>query len=569
MSFFTTLAMPQPGISNAEVAVATPEGSVVIIGANGSGKTRLGAWLEFTSSQKSAVRRIGAQKSLGFPENVSPIALQDAISSLDIGIDAQQYIASRDIYSQNPSAHRVGNKWSRHPETALVNDYDKLLTLLVSEQYEVSLGYTLQAKKQSIYSAPPETKLDQVKRIWEQVLPHRELVLKASTVAVKPIAATATAYKASAMSDGERVAFYLIGQCLAAPINSIIVVDEPEIHLHRVIQSRLWDAIERERPDCLLVYLTHDLDFAASRTGATKLWIKGFDGNAWDWQLVPPEQEGLPEEVLLAVLGSRKPILFVEGQRGSLDRVFFSRIYPDWTIMPREGCDQVIEATRAFRGLKHLHGLECYGIVDRDYRSPQQAAELLVKGVHVLDLQEMENLLLIEPVLQQVADLAHTQSMTADTPAEIIRKAKARIFSILSQNIDVLASHKTAWEMETKLHKINRKVTGVAKLEQVRNEAAQFDVAGTYAAFEQQLTQILTNENYAALLRIYNNKGLGEQISLYFGTDSYPGFVKRLISNGKGEAIIAALRAAAPQLPVVATGAPTTVAAATPMPVAS
>src|SRR5688500_17911129 len=38
-----------------------------------------------------------------------------------------------------------------------------------------------------------------------------------------------------------------------------------ELHLHRALQAPLWDEIEAERADCLFVYLTHDLDFAASR----------------------------------------------------------------------------------------------------------------------------------------------------------------------------------------------------------------------------------------------------------------------------------------------------------------
>jgi len=353
------------------------------------------------------------------------------------------------------------------------------------------------------------------------------------------------------MSDGERVTFYLIGQCLAAPANAILVIDEPEIHLHRVVQARLWDAIEQARPDCLFVYLTHDLDFAATRTEAKKLWIKSYDGQSWDWEEVSTNAGDMPEALLLAVLGSRRSILFVEGQRGSLDRLFFSRIYPDWTIIPREGCDQVIETTKSFRALRDLHGLECCGIVDRDYRTPEQQAMLAAKGVYVLEMQEMENLLLIEPVLEIVATIAHANSMTEDVPAEIVRKAKQRIFAILHSQLGLLASRKTAWELETKLHKIDTTARSVAQLEQVRDAAAQFDVASTYAAFEQQLTDIHARQDYAALLRIYNNKGLGAEISRYFGTDSYPNLVKRLISNGQGEAIIAAMRAAAPQLPAV------------------
>ncbi|GAH33976.1 unnamed protein product, partial [marine sediment metagenome] len=83
------------------------------------------------------------------------------------------------------------------------------------------------------------------------------------------------------MSDGERVVFYLIGAVISVPENSIIVIDEPEMHIHKSITKKLWDKIEQERTDCTFIYLTHDIDFASSRQEATKIWAKGFDGTSW------------------------------------------------------------------------------------------------------------------------------------------------------------------------------------------------------------------------------------------------------------------------------------------------
>src|SRR5205823_13391942 len=128
--------------------------------------------------------------------------------------------------------------------------------------------------------------------------------------------------------------------------------------LHKSIQSKLWDAIQAERPDCLFVYLTHDLEFAAGRRGATKIWLKDFDGSRWDWRIVPKE-EGISEEMLLALIGSRKPILFVEGDRGSWDSFLFSRIYPDFTVVPCHNAEGVLHATVSFAARKDLHALEC------------------------------------------------------------------------------------------------------------------------------------------------------------------------------------------------------------------
>lgn len=548
------LQLPPPpdatSIHNPSTVTVGLVSSIVIIGANGSGKTRLGAWLEFSGPQCTSVHRVGAQKLLQFPDSISPVALEDALLGFTAGTDAANMtdIGSRAHYT---SLHnRIDQKWRGDAATGAVDDYKHLLIYLISEQYEVVLNYAQQAEKSNIYAKPITTKLNRVKCIWEKVISHRELIIRASTVSVKPSNTLDTAaYKASQMSDGERVAFYLIGQCLAVPANSIIVVDEPEVHLHRVIQSSLWNAIEQERPDCLFVYLTHDLDFAASRTEAKKIWIKSYNGQVWDWREVPAESEGLPEEVLLAVLGSRRPVLFTEGDRGGAEQAIFFHLYPDWTIMPRGGCEQVIQATQAFRALRQLHGIDSHGIVDCDYRSQEEVASLEIVGVHVLNAQEIENLLMVEPVLQLVASHVHTQGLSSDTSLEIVRKVKEFAFSLLSRDKDLLASRKTAWEMEQHMHKIDRSVVGIAALEKVRADAARFNVAATYTAFAQEIDRILASQDYAALLKIYNNKGLSKQIGRYFGTLSYPELVKRLIGTGRREDIVQALQAVAPVLP--------------------
>ena len=84
-------------------------------------------------------------------------------------------------------------------------------------------------------------------------MPQRELVFEKFDAKAKY---KDELYKAGAMSDGERVCLYLIAQCLITPDNYIIVIDEPEIHLHTSIMKRLWDDIERCSPNKTFVYIT-------------------------------------------------------------------------------------------------------------------------------------------------------------------------------------------------------------------------------------------------------------------------------------------------------------------------
>ena len=46
----------------------TTSNAVIIIGANGSGKSKLGAWIEQQDMEQ--IHRIGAQRNLNFQENI-------------------------------------------------------------------------------------------------------------------------------------------------------------------------------------------------------------------------------------------------------------------------------------------------------------------------------------------------------------------------------------------------------------------------------------------------------------------------------------------------------------------
>ena len=145
--------------------------------------------------------------------------------------------------------------------THLLNDYEKLMVLLHTEEYEESVKFKdMYIPNQT--QNKPITKLDRVQYIWEEVLPHRKLTKRAGQIETFPTENPEKSYNSSEMSDGERVIFYLIGEAVTVPENSILVIDEPEMHLHKSITNILWDKIEQERIDCTFVYLTHAIDFA-------------------------------------------------------------------------------------------------------------------------------------------------------------------------------------------------------------------------------------------------------------------------------------------------------------------
>ena len=504
---------------------------LVVIGANGSGKTRFGAWLDARDNKLH--HRVSAHRSLVFPERVQPTDLEEAERRLLTGHHEKG----------DASYFRQNIRWQHNPAIALLNDFEALVSVMISESFAVSDHYrvAMRADKQDKYVAPPVTRLDQVKYVWEAVLPARELVTTGTRIEARS-RTEGKAYHAKEMSDGERGIFHLIGEALSVPKDGVFIVDEPELHLHRAIQARLWDAIEVARPDCTFVYITHDLGFAASRKDATKIWLREYTDGKWDWDEVP-ETDAFPETMLLEIMGSRQPILFVEGERSSLDYFIYGRLFPNNCIMPCGSCELVIHSTRSFEELGGLHHNACFGLVDHDGRSESDIEMLKGLGVQVLPVAQVENLFLLEPMLRIAAE------KLARDPDEIVSGVQSRAFELLNKNRVRVISNLTRQEMETKLRLVGKGGDGCGALSTAYATAcAAISPETIYNRWETEVARVLAERDYAATLRYYKVKGLAaDAASPLFGV-KYHEQVMRWLRSKDAEPFIAAMRAAVPAI---------------------
>lgn len=503
---------------------------MLFIGANGSGKTRLGAWIESTSPQKDKVHRISAQKSLSMPDNTTPKSIDMAEKELLYG-SAQAEVSNNWAYKQS-------SRWGRKPSTFLLNDYEKLMVYLFSDHTEESAKYLSASKATSEKVDPPVTKLDLVKRVWEKVLPHRELILGGLRIQTCVKGDKEKAYNASEMSDGERVIFYLIGQCLAAPRDGIIIIDEPELHLHKSVQAPLWREIEGLRSDCLFVYMTHDVDFASSLHESKKIWLKSFDGSNWSWEVVN-EVEGLPESLLIEVLGSRKPVVFVEGENGSYDTSLYRSVLSDYLVIPSGSCSQVIQLVKALRASDQLHHLDVFGIIDRDRRTDAEIAALQEHGIFTLEVSEVENLFCVPEIIKVVSQrLARDPDADCKASAEFVLKK-------ISSELETQISMRVANEIKFRLNCFDEKSKGKDALrESLTSLCESIDISSLYAESEALFNRAVTENDYLLALRIYNRKSLARQLSKHLGLahGELAEFVVRLANSEKKLEITNALK---------------------------
>jgi hypothetical protein len=535
MATITSLKLPASKSHPEGQNTVETTGVVVIVGANGAGKTRLGSWIEFRDVYVNQTHRISAQKSLSLPTSIQPISIDKAESELLYG---------HELGGTNPSGFKTGQRWKAHPNTFPLDDFDRLMVYLFSEEIEQNAQYKRAQKESKVRLEPTDTKLDLTKRIFERALPKRELIIGGGKLEARTKATGGASYNAAEMSDGERVIFYLTGQALAAPRDGIIIIDEPELHLHKSIQAKLWDEIEAERPDCLFVYLTHDIEFASSRIGATKVWLKEFDGTSWEWEPIgETETAGLPEEILLEILGSRKPVLFVEGERSSIDHLVFTHLYPEWNVTSCGPCGHVLNATRSFESLKHLHNLSCRGIIDRDIRSQEEITYLRDRNVYVLDFAEVENLFLIEDVLR----IASKELLVPEDHA--VDATKKLVLSELAREKEAVISAAVARKIEGAVRNFDAKAQGETALTNAVDTVwKSIDVKALYADVSKDVEKIISDRDYMAALKIYSNKGLVSRIGSLFKHKDFPDYLRRLLLSDRGDDLTMAMLKHTPQV---------------------
>ncbi len=518
MALKETLYLPKNALGEIEIPVC---GSVVFIGANGSGKSRLGSWIDIESPQKKRVHRVSAQKSLSMPDTTTPVSIELAEKDLRYGYSAAPI--------ESASDYKIGHKWHSRPAVTLQDDFNKLMTYLFSEHTEISSKYLQDSKVSRKKINPPTTKIETVKKIWEMILPHRELIIGGLRVRTKIKNDGDTEYNASEMSDGERVVFYLIGQCLSASENSIIVIDEPELHLQKAIQGPLWNAIENSRPDCIFSYFTHDVEFASTRVNATKIWVKSFDGSKWDWEVIR-SNTNIPEELLLLILGNRKPVLFVEGTNSSYDVVFYRSLLRNYFIIPIGSCIDVINSVKSLRLNDHLHHLKIFGLVDRDRRGDIEIQALEKEGIYTLNVAEVENLFCTEELLRYVS------KKLARDPDTDFRKASKHIKDSLLAELENQVSLKVINEVKFMMNLFNQKSIGLINIQASLSDlVTSISIDKLYKNIHEEFDIAIKSNDYKMILKMYNRKSLSSQICKYFGFNNceLAEYVLRLASGSE------------------------------------
>ena len=463
--------------------ISKVDSTTVIIGANGSGKSSLINELRKNSIDEMYV--LPAQKLLYFVSNIHDRN----------GISRERYI--QDLKKVDLKYETI-DLYQTKIENDFSNKFTKLITLLVKDYTNI---VTRRSRKEKDL---PLTLWDRVEYIWNQIFPEIKFELEPDDRVVK-VEKNGSKYSINGLSDGERCILFYIGSVLLAPENSYIVVDEPETFLNAAVYNELWDLLISERSDCQFVFASHNMDFVQSRTNATYMWCKKFEAPYdLDYERLEDSQE-FPLSLLTEVSGTRKPILFCEGTKTSIDYKIYSKLFSKFCfVKPVQGHKQVIQHTKAYNDLQYVHGNTAYGIIDNDWMDESSIQVYKEQGIFVLPFNEVEMILVDDAVVKSCLhfdDDKEKQQKIKNLQQSIIdscKENKDKIISIaLKKRLDEF--------MEGNCIDIN-KPTKEDVEEFLKNLVNKFDASSTVDNITSIVEASLDSSDFSRILKICNLK---------------------------------------------------------------
>lgn len=451
---------------------------ITVVGANGSGKTRfLNKIIADLGDKAFAISALSAL----FPIRNTTSPAQTITTCYNTALQSVEFV--------KPVAE---------------TEFEMLLFLLLNDEMNDMFAYKLRSIE-SPDNPPglPRTKIDTVVKLWKEVFPKNDVQRAVGKIKFTNRLGK-EAFNPRQLSAGEKAVFFYIGATLYAPKNSIIFVDSPTLFLHRSITQSLWTTIEGHRPDCTFVYLTHDIEFPTSRTDNITVWVKScnLQDETWDYEIIQPH-ESLSDQLIIELTGSRKPVLFVEGDtEHSLDFRLYSLIFPEYTVKPMGSCTKVIETVRSVNDIQGFHHLDSRGIVDRDRRNAKEVDYLRQKKIYVPDVAEIENIMMLEGVIRTVA------RVKGKDPSQVFTHVRSNIMKLFKSELRQQALMHTRHQVKRTIEMVvDRRFQNINALEEhLDNLGSEIRPRAIYEGLCRDFNRYVQESDYRSVLRVYNQK---------------------------------------------------------------
>ena len=250
------------------------------------------------------------------------------------------------------------------------------------------------------------------------------------------------------LSSGEqevvKIAFDLVWKRIR---HCVILVDEPELHLHPTLTFRLIETLKSlGNATNQFLFFTHSADLVSTYYSSGDVFFidtDDLDGNQAKRLSMLDEHHVQTARAMgdkLGLFAVGKKLVFVEGNQASIDRLTYHRIailyFPEAYILPTGSVENILALNRLAQELQEsIFGMDFFMVRDRDGLTHEHINALENnRRIRCLRRRHIENYFLDEEVLARVAAYFYLDDSLRQ-PANVEAKLLEIARSVLPQAI--------------------------------------------------------------------------------------------------------------------------------------
>ena len=271
--------------------------------------------------------------------------------------------------------------------------------------------------------------LEKYKEIFSKLLPGKKLQ------DINPAAPNQFQYKDvnnnlldfNSLSSGEQEVVKVIFDVARKDIkHSVIIVDEPELHLHPTLTFKLIETLKTVGDHTnQFIFLTHSADLISTYYSTGNVYFIDSEQAGSNQAHRLSELNHSHTELVqliwenLGLFAVGKKLIFIEWQSASIDKLTFHKISQKYlseaTFIPVGSVENIIVLNTLEEQIRSsIFGIDFYMIRDRDWLSESQIIEIEKKWrIKCLKKRHIENYFLDSDVLLKVA---HKLYLTSEKP---------------------------------------------------------------------------------------------------------------------------------------------------------
>jgi predicted ATPase len=245
------------------------------------------------------------------------------------------------------------------------------------------------------------------------------------------------------LSSGEKEVFFLLSFFLRHNVtNAVVVIDEPELHLHPELGRLLIRAMQGVKSNNQIWLATHNAEII-DEAGRDRVIYIASDPDTRASRVTPGSDEAEAIKHLKDLfgysgyMGIGKNMVFLEGQNSSSDRKVFANLFPQHRgkvkFIPAKSSDNMARLNAAILAIleSNLGWMQFYLIRDHDYLTQEAVKKYKENSagrIHVLKRHEIENYLLDPDLIAEVQKDIFGKPTTPDEVNRKLRQIARRLF---------------------------------------------------------------------------------------------------------------------------------------------